>query len=120
MLFGDYVDLSPRWAPRLKRCRDYAAGIKKLGGKTELVVLPEIGIKGNSHMLMQDKNSLELAGWLVAWLDKHVEKKPWREVAFVEAPWRESKESTRDGPVGCRWHKGFAQEFQEIHRSRAS
>ena len=49
--------------------------MKKLGGKTELVVLPEIGIKGNSHMLMQDRNSLELADWLVAWLNKHVEMK---------------------------------------------
>ena len=25
VLFGDYVDLSPRWAPRLKECRDFAA-----------------------------------------------------------------------------------------------
>jgi len=75
VLFGDYVDLSPRWAPRLKQCRAYAEEMQKLGGKTELVVLPEIGIKGNSHMLMQDRNSLELAGWLVAWLNKHVEMK---------------------------------------------
>ena len=77
VLFGDYVDQSPRWAPRLKQCREYAEAMKKLGGKTELVVLPEIGIKGNSHMLMQDRNSLELAAWLVAWLNKNVEmKKP--------------------------------------------
>ena len=75
VLFGDYVDQSPRWAPRLKQCREYADAIKKLGGRTELIVLPEIGIKGNSHMLMQDRNSLELAGWLVAWLNKHVEMK---------------------------------------------
>ena len=26
VLFGDYVELSPRWAPRLKHCRDFAAG----------------------------------------------------------------------------------------------
>ncbi len=77
VLFGDYVDQSPRWAPRLKQCREYAEAIKKLGGKTELVVLPEIGIKGNSHMLMQDRNSLDIAAWLVAWLNKNVPaKKP--------------------------------------------
>jgi len=77
VLFGDYVDQSPRWAPRLKQCREYADAIRKMGGKTELIVLPEIGIKGNSHMLMQDKNSLELATWLVSWLNKNVEmKKP--------------------------------------------
>jgi hypothetical protein len=30
-----------------------------VGGKAELVLLPEVGIRGNSHMLMQDRNSLE-------------------------------------------------------------
>jgi pimeloyl-ACP methyl ester carboxylesterase len=75
VLFGDYVDRSSRWAPRLRECRAYAEAMKARGGKTELVVLPEIGIKGNSHMLMQDRNSLELAGWLAAWLNKHVETK---------------------------------------------
>ena len=42
--------------------------------------LPELGIKGNSHMLMQDKNNLQLADLLIAWLDKHVDgKKPGRQ-----------------------------------------
>jgi pimeloyl-ACP methyl ester carboxylesterase len=75
VLFGDYVDLSPRWSPRLKMCRAFAAAVTKAGGKTELVVLPDLGIKGNSHMLMQDRNSLEIADWLLAWIDKHVEQK---------------------------------------------
>ena len=35
-----------------------------------LVSLPEIGIKGNSHMLMQDRNSLEVAEWLAGWLER--------------------------------------------------
>ena len=37
--------------------------------------LPAMGIKGNSHMLMQDRNSDQLADLVVAWIDKHVEKK---------------------------------------------
>ena len=75
VLFGDYVDLSPRWAPRLKLCREFAEAARKAGGKVELVVLPEIGIKGGSHMLMQDKNSLEIADLLMAWLDKNIASK---------------------------------------------
>jgi hypothetical protein len=74
VLFGDYVDLSPRWAPRLKACREFVAAATKAGGKAELVLLPEIGIKGNSHMLMQDRNSLQIADWLLAWIDKHSAK----------------------------------------------
>ena len=36
----------------------------KAGGK--------LGIRGNSHMLMQDSNSLEVAGWLAEWLERSV------------------------------------------------
>jgi hypothetical protein len=74
VMFGDYVDLSPRWAPRLKACREFVQAARNAGGRTELVVLPDIAIKGNSHMLMQDHNSLEIADWLFAWIDSNVEQ----------------------------------------------
>jgi pimeloyl-ACP methyl ester carboxylesterase len=72
VLFGDYVDLSPRWAPRLKACREFVAAATRAGGKAELVLLPEIGIPGNSHMLMQDSNSHQIADWLVGWIGRNV------------------------------------------------
>src|SRR5476651_1645193 len=72
VVFADYVDLSPRWAPRLKLCREFAQAVQKAGGKTELMLLPEMGIKGNSHMLMQDRNSLDIAALLVGWINKNV------------------------------------------------
>jgi pimeloyl-ACP methyl ester carboxylesterase len=72
VLFGDYVDQVPRWAPRLKACREFVQALAKAGGKAELVVLPDLGIRGNSHMLMQDTNSLEVAGWLAGWLERSV------------------------------------------------
>jgi hypothetical protein len=74
VLWGDYVDLAPRWAPRLKGCREFAAAATQAGGHVSNVVLPEIGMKGNSHMLMQDTNSLEVAQWLWRWLDQNVEQ----------------------------------------------
>jgi hypothetical protein len=75
VLWGDYVDLAPRWAPRQKACREFAAAATRAGGRVENVVLPELGIKGNSHMLMQDDNSLELAEWVWAWIDRNIEQK---------------------------------------------
>lgn len=72
VLFGDYVDLSPRWAPRLKMCREFVAAANAAGGKAELLVLPDMGIRGNSHMLMQDNNSLRIAALLAAWIERHV------------------------------------------------
>ena len=40
-----------------------------------LMHLPKLGIKGNSHMLMQDKNNLQLADLILAWIDQRVEGK---------------------------------------------
>lgn len=76
ILFGDYVDQSTRWAPRLKLCREFVQAANAAGGKAELTVLPDIGIHGNSHMLMQDKNSLTIAQWLVGWINHHAGSKP--------------------------------------------
>jgi hypothetical protein len=46
----------------------------KVGVRAELVLLPDVGFHGNSHMLMQDKNSLAIADWLLAWIDRRVEQ----------------------------------------------
>jgi hypothetical protein len=71
VLFGDHVDESPRWAPRLVNCRAFVAAANAAGGRAELLLLPDIGIKGNSHMLMQDDNSLAIADILSGWIQKH-------------------------------------------------
>ena len=40
-----------------------------------MMYLPKLGIQGNSHMLMQDRNNVELADLLLVWIDSHVESK---------------------------------------------
>ncbi len=61
MLWADYLELSPRWALRLKMCRALTEATNKAGGGVKNVVLLEIRMRGNSHMPMQDRNSLEIA-----------------------------------------------------------
>ncbi len=73
VVFGDFVDQSPRWAPRLKACREFIEAVVKAGGKAELVVLPDVGIKGSSHMMMMDKNSSQVADWLLSWIDRNID-----------------------------------------------
>jgi hypothetical protein len=72
VLWGDYVDLAPRWAPRLKACREFVRAANAAGGKAELVLLADVGLPGASHMLMQDRHSLKIGAWLAEWLDRHV------------------------------------------------
>ena len=74
VLFGDNVEVSPRWAPRLKLCRDFVQTANQAGGKAELIVLPSIGITGNSHMIMQDSNNIQIADLLGSWMDQRIGK----------------------------------------------
>jgi hypothetical protein len=72
VLFGDNIKGSPRWAPRLKQCRAFVHAANIAGINAELILLPEVGIPGNSHMMMQDRNNLQVADWLLDWIGKHV------------------------------------------------
>ena len=73
-LFGDYLDAPVFTA----RSRFEARGAvvdrinKREGGKATIVRLPEVGIHGNSHMLMQDRNNLRVADFLLDWIAKNV------------------------------------------------
>src|SRR5262249_13512173 len=68
MLFGDYVDQHPRWAAYKKIDLEYAAAIRAGGGTVDGTNLPDVGIRGNSHMLMQDKNNAEIADVIQTWM----------------------------------------------------
>jgi hypothetical protein len=68
MIFGDYVDEHPRWAAYKKTDMEYGNAIKASGGSVDWINLPEIGIKGNSHMMMQDKNNAAIAEVIQKWL----------------------------------------------------
>jgi len=39
-----------------------------VGGKAELVLLPEVGFEGATHMFMMDENSAEIADWIGKWI----------------------------------------------------
>jgi hypothetical protein len=56
-------------------CEKFVQQVTAAGGDAQLMHLPKLGIKGNSHMLMQDKNNLQLADLILAWIDQHVESK---------------------------------------------
>jgi len=68
MVFGDYVDQHPRWAGFKKTDTEYGDAIKAAGGTVDWINLPDLGIKGNGHMLMQDKNNAEVAEVIQKWM----------------------------------------------------
>ncbi len=68
-LYGDYLDTRAQTGRR-DGCQQMADLIAQAGGTGELWNLPEMGIRGNSHQLMQDRNSHQLAQMVMQWLEQ--------------------------------------------------
>lgn len=74
--FGDFIPESgattlgaSNWEVRLKMAREFVDAVNRHGGKATLVELPKIGIKGNSHFLMQELNNDVIADHVANWLN---------------------------------------------------
>ncbi|MBZ9650208.1 hypothetical protein K9B33_21990 [Sphingobium sp. 3R8] len=70
VMVGDYLG-DPPYAACVKEMDQ----IKAAGGDMTFISLPDVGMKGNSHMFMQDKNNLEVADLIIKWVSEHVDKK---------------------------------------------
>jgi pimeloyl-ACP methyl ester carboxylesterase len=71
-LFGDHLDAPAFTAkPRFDARKAVVDRIDAMpDGKARIVRLPDVGIHGNSHMMMQDRNNLVVADYVLDWLDK--------------------------------------------------
>jgi len=68
-IYGDHIETDARWPTIRGNNMKFQESIRSAGGSAELINLPAIGIKGNSHMLMMDKNSGEIAAVIQKWLE---------------------------------------------------
>jgi pimeloyl-ACP methyl ester carboxylesterase len=59
---------------RRNGCAQAVNLIKGAGGRATFLLLPEAGIPGNSHMLMMDRNNLQIAALLRKWLEENTTK----------------------------------------------
>jgi pimeloyl-ACP methyl ester carboxylesterase len=67
-IWGDFVDREALWQRLVPNIIKYADGLRANGTDVVWVDLPKRGIAGNSHMLMMDTNSDEIADIAVKWL----------------------------------------------------
>ena len=74
MVFGDFIDQDSYWRDMAQRGRDSLVAWEKAGGRAEVWDLPSLGIRGNTHMMMMDRNSDVIINKLIAWLDQHHEE----------------------------------------------
>jgi pimeloyl-ACP methyl ester carboxylesterase len=81
VVFGDHRDTPtglptlPTWQQRFEACQAMIGRLKAVGGHAEMLNPPERGIRGNSHMIMQDKNHLQIADLILQWIAERVSKR---------------------------------------------
>ena len=80
VVFGDHRDtptgigIRPSWQLSFDSCQELVGRIKEAGGQTQMLDPADRGIRGNSHMIMQDKNNLQIADLILQWIDARVSK----------------------------------------------
>ena len=73
-IWGDHIkpDAPGGHWERRESCQKMAASINRTGlAPAQVISLPQKGIRGNSHMMMQDRNNAQVLGVITEWLAAH-------------------------------------------------
>ena len=70
VVMGDYLEESPFWMGLMPVIERYRGALEARGGVAERMDLPALGIRGNSHFPMMDRNSGQVAGLIQGWMEK--------------------------------------------------
>ncbi|HWP15372.1 MAG TPA: esterase, partial [Xanthobacteraceae bacterium] len=70
VIYGDNAKDHPRWGKIRQNVAGYADAIRGGGGSVDLIDLPDVGIKGNTHMAMMDRNSDQVAEVIQKWFER--------------------------------------------------
>jgi pimeloyl-ACP methyl ester carboxylesterase len=78
IVYGDHLEAptylpGPGWQDRFDECERLIGRILHAHGQAEMLHPPKLGIRGNSHMIMQDKNNLQIADLILAWIDRSLQ-----------------------------------------------
>jgi pimeloyl-ACP methyl ester carboxylesterase len=68
MIRGDHET-----AASIAASQTFVNSLRAAGGDATLLRLPELGIFGNTHMMMMDRNNLDIADLAIGWIEGHVQ-----------------------------------------------
>ena len=78
VVFGDNVEqdtgtpLTFLWQESFHQCQSLISRINAAGGNAQMLWPPNLGIRGNSHMIMQDTNNLQIGEMILQWVERAV------------------------------------------------
>jgi hypothetical protein len=70
IVWGDFVDKNAVWTRQQPASRKFADDLTARGGDVEWIELPKVGIAGNTHMMMMDTNSDQIADLVQDWMKR--------------------------------------------------
>jgi hypothetical protein len=74
-MYGDHLEQQPEGVlAAFNNCNALIDKINAAGGNAQMIWPPDLGIFGNTHMFMLDKNNLQLADLILDWIDENVSK----------------------------------------------
>jgi hypothetical protein len=71
LVWGDNIERSEIYRARLEQSRRFAELVNKYGGQAEVLVLPDVGLRGNTHLPFADLNNVAVADLLSKFLEDH-------------------------------------------------
>jgi hypothetical protein len=73
LVWGDHFQADETWLRYRAQTDAYWRALRAAGVRAETLDLPSAGIAGNSHFCMLDRNSDQIAGLIVDWLDRSLD-----------------------------------------------
>jgi alpha-ketoglutarate-dependent taurine dioxygenase/pimeloyl-ACP methyl ester carboxylesterase len=68
-IWGDHLDADPSIRTTTPLARAWASELGSCGGAIDWLDLPTLGIHGNTHLLMMDRNNAQIAQLIQYWLE---------------------------------------------------
>lgn len=74
VMFGDHLDapqtVGVKWNEAYADCVAFVRRVTAAGGNATMLHTVDLGIRGNSHMMMQDRNNLAIAKLIEDWVER--------------------------------------------------
>lgn len=80
VVYGDHLDADTglagfSWKNGYDGCRTLISEVNAAGGKAQMLYPPDLGIRGNTHMIMQDRNNLQIADLILKWIQQNAPRR---------------------------------------------
>lgn len=73
VVWGDHLDALPFWQNIRRNIDRWQGQIRDAGGRADTLDMPAEGVRGNSHMIMMDTNSDDVARRINDWMSQRAD-----------------------------------------------